>query len=47
MMNVFFLLSIVIVLVSKLHTDVSDRAALVKTAKAIGKTSIVVAPTST
>ena len=35
--NFFFLVAIVIILVSKLHTDVSDRAAMIKTAKAIGE----------
>ena len=36
--NLFFLVAIVIILVSKLHTDVSERAAMIKTAKAIGET---------
>ena len=36
-LNFFFLCRIVYVLVSKLHTDVSDHAAVVKTARAIGK----------
>ena len=35
--NLFFLVAIVIILVSKLHTDVSERAAMIKTAKAIGE----------
>jgi hypothetical protein len=35
--NLVFLMRIVYVLVSKLHTEVSDHAALVKTAIAIGK----------
>ena len=35
--NLFFLIWIVCVLVSKLNTNMSDYAALVKTAKAIGK----------
>ena len=35
-LNLGFLLRIVFVLVSKLHSDVSDRAALIKTARAIG-----------
>ena len=35
--NLFFLCWIVYILVSKLHTDMSDHAALMKTAKAIGK----------
>ena len=38
-LNVFFLVWIVYVLVRKLHSDVSDRAALVKTARAICKSS--------
>ena len=35
--NLFFLCWIVFVLVSKFHADISDRASLVKTARAIGK----------
>ena len=35
--NLCFLAKIVNVLVHKLHSDVSDRAAIVKTARAIGK----------
>ena len=39
--NFFFLVAIVLILVSKLHTDVSDRAAMVKTTKAIGERASV------
>lgn len=35
--NLFFLCWIVFVLVSKFHADISDRASMVKTARAIGK----------
>ena len=37
--NLIFLLWIVFVLVSKLHTDMSDNAAVMKTFKAIGMNS--------
>ena len=38
--NLFFLGWIVYVLVSKFHTDISDHAAMKKTAKAIGKAKV-------
>lgn len=40
LVNLVFLAIIVRVLVSKLHTDVSERAMLVKTARAIGELSV-------
>ena len=40
--NLIFLLWIVFVLVSKLHTDMSDNAAVMKTFKAIGMNSYIV-----
>ena len=40
--NLFFLGWIVYVLVSKFHTDISDHAAMKKTAKAIGKAKVKV-----